>query len=68
MPVLCFAPLAVLHMQADVGSGGDLGVVGDDDDAAVLVVREAAQNFDDVTAVLGVEIARRLVGEDQLRP
>ena len=48
-------------------AGGD-GVVGDHDDGLAELVDGGAQEGEDLATRAGVEVARRLVGEDQIRP
>ena len=49
-----------------LGRGGDLGVVGDEDDRPAAGV-ELAEDGQDVGAGAAVEVAGRLVGEDERR-
>ena len=58
--------LAVAHAEGLVGFGSDVEIMGDDDHAIAVLMREGKQQIDDACAVLGVEIAGRLVGKDQL--
>ena len=48
-------------------AGGD-GVVGDHDDRLAELVDGGAHEGEDLAAGAGVEVARRLVGEDEVRP
>ena len=57
--------LAVHDGDDAVGGGGELAVVGHDEDGAVSFVSEVAHDGPDILARVGVEIAGRLVGEDQ---
>ena len=58
--------LAVLHAGDPLGGGGDVVVVGDHEDRLAALV-EAAEQLDHLVPALGVEGARRLVGEQQGR-
>src|SRR5689334_2402644 len=57
---------AVAHEHDAVAGVGDLAVVGDEQDRLAVRV-EAAEQLEDLVAALGVERARRLVGEQQRR-
>ena len=59
--------LAVAHGDDAVGVGGDVGLVGDDDDGDALLAVERHQRLHDLVRGAGVEIAGRLVGEQQAR-
>ena len=58
---------AVLEPEDAVGDVADAVVVGDDDDRAVLRLRDIVEELDDFVAVAGVEVGGRFVGEDELR-
>ena len=58
--------LAVLHVQHHIGGFCHCRVVGDDDDAAVIFVSEPVEDLHDVLAVGAVQVARGLVGQDDL--
>jgi hypothetical protein len=58
---------AVLEPEDAVGDVADAVVVGDDDNRAVLRLRDIVEELDNFVAVAGVEVGRRLVGEDELR-
>ena len=57
---------AVAHPDDPLGVLGDVVFVGDHDDGLARVV-EPAEHLHDLVAGLGVEVARRLVGEDDVR-
>ncbi len=59
--------VAVAHRDDAVGVGGDVGFVGDDDDGHALLAVERDQGLHDLVRGAGVEIAGRLVGEQQAR-
>ena len=60
--------LAVGEDDDAVGVGGDLRVVGDDDDGLAELVDRRPQQVEDAVARLRVEVAGRLVGEDDGGP
>ena len=51
-----------------VGVGGGVGVVGDHDDGLAELAHRVAQETEHLGAGAGVEVAGRLVGEDDLGP
>ena len=55
--------LAVLDFQDPVVGGDEAAVVGDDHDGCARGFLEAAEDCVDLVAGLGVELAGRLVGE-----
>ena len=55
---------AVLEPEDAVGDVADAVVVGDDDDRAVLRLRDIVEELDDLVAVARVEVGRGFVGED----
>jgi hypothetical protein len=59
---------AVHQRHHAVGAGGELRVVGDGDHRGVAVVDQLAQDGAHVLAAGAVEVAGRLVGQDQQRP
>ena len=59
--------LAVLEEDDPVGVGGNARIVRDDDHGAAPVVRGFAQQADDLVAGLRVQVAGRLVAQDQRR-
>ena len=58
--------LAVADLDAAGSDGGDLGIVRDQGDGAALFA-EGPEEFEDRLAGVGVEVARRFVGEDDAR-
>src|SRR5438445_4934523 len=58
----------VLEEERAVGVPGGHRIVGDDDDRLTQVVDGAAHEREDLRAGARVEVAGRLVGEDDLRP
>ena len=58
---------AVRHDDYVVGSRGEIAVMGDDDHASAIVACEVHQEPLHVGAGDGVEVAGRLVGQDQQR-
>src|SRR3990172_2358161 len=56
----------VLHLEDDVGLGGDVGIVSGDYHRPVLPSEAAQQLYDEATG-LRVEICRRLIGDDDGR-
>ena len=52
-------------VKRSIGVGGDVGFVGDDDDGDALLAIEPHQRFHDFVRGAGIEIAGRLVGEQQ---
>ena len=59
-------PRAVFHLKDGVGLFGDGGVVGYYDDGAAVIVIEGTEDLDYVGGVGGIEVARGLIGEDDL--
>ena len=57
----------VTHPDDPVGERADLGVVGHEDDGLATLTVEPSQEAEDLRRVGGVEVARRLVGQDQRR-
>jgi hypothetical protein len=62
-----FEHQAVAHDDRTVGVAGELDLVGDHDDGLAGIV-EPAQQLHHLAARVGVEGARRLVGQQQRRP
>src|SRR5688572_7115729 len=58
--------LAVLQPHHAVRALGDLGVVGDDDDRGAVAL-QLGQQLEDLGLGPGVEVAGRLVGEQEQR-
>src|SRR5512139_2427858 len=58
---------AVLEVDPGAGPGRDVGLVGDHDDGQALLLVEGLEDVHDLRARLAVEIAGRLVGQDQGR-
>lgn len=58
---------AVAQFDDAVGEGEELGVVGGDEGGDTLAVHDRAQELHHGTPGVGVELARRLVGDDQGR-
>ena len=50
-----------------VCSGGEISIVGDDDHAAVVSVRQIFEDLLHVGAGRGIEVSRRLISQDQQR-
>ena len=65
--VLSIRQRFVLHRKNLVGAGGKLKVMGDDDDAAVPGVGQFQQKLHHLDAVGLVQVARRLVGQQDAR-
>src|SRR5699024_650840 len=61
-----WSPCSVLHVENHVCRLGNNGIVGDEDDAAIFFVGQPLQNPDNIPAVFLVQIAGRLVGQDDL--
>src|SRR5437763_3291349 len=59
--------LAVAHLDDASAHGGGLRVVRDHDDGLVEAVVHLLKHVEDDGRVLGVEVARGLVGEDEGR-
>ena len=57
----------ILHPDHPAGALCDVGIVRDDDDRPAALHRELKQEVDDFRARLGVEVSRRLVGEQHVR-
>ncbi len=57
--------LPVAHGQGAIGIGGDVGLVRDDDDGDALLAIELRQRLHDLVRGAGIEVAGRLVGEQQ---
>ena len=62
----CRATPPVAQVDLAVGGGRDVGVVGDEDDRPPAGV-ELAEDAEDLGAGVAVEVAGRLVGEDERR-
>ena len=58
---------SIQHVDADIGCSRDGRVVRDADHCAALIVRDVPEDFDHSCAVLAVEVARRLVAQNQAR-
>ena len=56
--------LAVAEGDTAVGHGGELGVVGYDDEGLAVLVAEGEEELVELAGVLGVEVAAGLVGQD----
>lgn len=63
----CLFQLPVLHPQAHIGGLGNGGVVGDDDDAPILLMGKAAEDVHDIAAVFAVQISGGLIPQHDLR-
>ena len=66
--VLVQLDAAVLEEHDAVGDARGAGVVGDHDDGLAELVDAAAEQVEDLAAGAGVEVAGRLVGEQDGRP
>ncbi len=58
----------VAHAKGAVAEPGEVGVVRDEQDRHPVLAAQPLEQRDDLLARLGVERARRLVGEQQARP
>ena len=58
---------AVVHLQNSVGVGGGVLVVRDEDHGRAVATGQLGQEREDLGACFGVEVAGRLVGEQQAR-
>jgi hypothetical protein len=58
---------AVAHGYDAVGIGGDVGLVGNEDDGDSLLAIERAERFHDLVRGSRIEIAGRLIGEKKAR-
>ena len=59
--------LSVDHVQPARGALGGVRIVGDHDDGLAVLAVERLQQVEDAVAGLAIEIAGRLVGEDERR-
>ena len=57
-----------MHAQHALHAGCQLGLVGDYDQRCTLLVVQGEQQIHDCRAGLAVQVAGRLVGEDDARP
>jgi hypothetical protein len=58
---------SIAHEEAAVGTGGELGVVGDEDEGGALLAVHGEEEVEDVLAVGGVEVAGGFVGHEDGR-
>src|ERR1039458_3043269 len=49
------------------GAGGDPRIVRGHDKRGLVLIAQGAEEFDDLLAGMGVQVARRLVRQDQVR-
>ena len=59
------AQTAVLDFEDDIGGSDESAVVGHDDEGALVLLLQTAEDSIDFVAGFGVEFARRFVGEDE---
>src|SRR5690554_6448121 len=62
--LMCLYNHPVLHMDGAVGDGGQLLIVGDDDEGLVQLVAQFEEEVVQLYLIVGVETTRRLIGED----
>ena len=61
LPFLDLDDLAVLHLDHSIGELGDSVIVGDDDDAALVVQNVPLHELDDLPSRVAVERSRRFI-------
>ena len=57
---------SVKHGEAAVAAFGKLGVVGHKDDGGTVLAGEFEEKIEDAIGIGGVEVARGLVGQDEV--
>ena len=58
---------AIAHLDDAMRGGGDIAAVGDHDDRRAVTLADIAEKFDDERAGFGIEVAGRLIGQQNPR-